>query len=234
MQAVELFEHKYQTPESRRTQVAAKCLVWLLGKEGKEIDPDYIQLADEKTPIVVDVMVERDLRKVLKDALAESQLKLDSWLLDDSEEGRMLREWWRVDAHGLRDYSVDPMLLVRRLTPTAVNGMIPLYHIAGTTLRFTTERDERGYVSRPDPTSFTHDLMVRLDKLEVRTHTDAGGEVKFLTYATEYHNDKGEHTSTTYDIIRSEANRLVTGDPKKSNHLPGWQRPAPPVEKVKS
>lgn len=229
MQTVELFENKYPTDESRRTQHAAKCLVWLLGKLGKDCDPRYVKVAEDKNPLVVDVMLERELRRQLEAVNTESQDKLDALLLDPSDEGKLLREWHRIDARALLDYSVDPMLLVRKLKRDAVNGMIPLHHVAGTCTNFTTTRTERGYISRPDPESFTHDLMVRIDALEVRTHVTAGGEVKFLTYVTEYRDDDGVH-SVTYDIIRSDAERLLVGDPKKTNHLPSWHRPAPKLE----
>lgn len=235
MQVVELFEHKYATDESHRTQKAAKCLVWVLTKHGKDVDPHYVTLANEKNPLVVDPMVERELRKQMKALLAEGQAKFDQLLLDPSAEGKLLRDWWRVDHHGTRDYSVDPLLLVRKLTPEAVNGMIPLYHIAGKYTKSIIEREGGDRISRADPDSKTHELMVRLDALEVRTHTDAGGEVTFLVYATKYHDNKGVHTSTTYDIIRTDGDRLVTGDPKKAGHLPGWQRPTPiPDGKAKS
>ena len=235
MQAVELFEHKYPTNESHRTQKAAKCLVWLLDRAGKDIDPHYVTVAEDKNPLTVDVMLERELRKQMKAILSEGQAKFDQLLLDPSAEGKLLRDWWRLDHHGVRDYSVDPLLLVRKLTPEAVDGMIPLYHIAGKFTKSIIEREGGDRISRADPDSKTHELMVRLDALEVRTHVDAGGEVTFLVYATKYHNKDGVHTSTSYDIIRTEGDILVTGDPKKAGHLPGWQLPTPtPEGKAKS
>lgn len=232
-QAVDLFENKYPTQESRRCQAAAQSLVWLLGKEGKEVDPGYVQVAQEKNPLLVDQAIDRDLRKLLAEIQEKGQEKLDAYLLEDSLEGRTLLEWWRVDHLARRDYSVVPMLLVRKLTPQAVDGMIPLHHIAGTCTKWINGRDDRGRFSKPDPESFTHDLMVRLDTLEVRTHEDAGGPVTFLTFATKYHNKDGDHTHTSYDIIRHDDLRLTTGDPKKTNHLPGWNRPVPVPEPAK-
>ncbi len=221
MQVAETYVSNYPTDETRRRMRAAKCLILVNTFLGKPISKELI--LDSENERCENFGVERDLRQTMADLYSKDITLHDKLLLSPEPAHVMLREWWVKDHVAVRDYSVEPSLLLREMINNKklnAGKFVPIKHVTGLPTKWITKGDR----SWPDPESKADTVLVELDALAVMsTEGIAAGTWMVIVKDSWSESKTHETTITTYDIVYAENGRLTTGHVKRPNHLPTTQ-----------
>lgn len=222
MQAAESYVSKFPTEETRRRMRAAQSLVFLSHSLGKEVSDELIEMS--KNELCDTFAHDRNLRNMMSELYDTDIERHDQLLLGSGADNVQLRAWWNRDCTGDRDYSAEPLLLLRQVLKDKkqlhAGRYVPIKHVTGKPTRWIREGD----LSWPDPKSKEYTVFVEPAALEARTKEGLGGG-KWLVIVQDSWSENLTHetTITTYDIVYAEDGKLTTGHVKRPNHLPTTQ-----------
>lgn len=222
MQVAETHVSNYANEETRRRMRAAQSLIFVSTVTEREISRELRE--DAKNERCESFAHDRNLRSLMSE-LHDTNIELhDQLLLGTTEDHVQLRAWWNRDQKGDRDYSAEPLLLLRQILKDKKQlhsgRYVPIKHVTGKPTRWIREGDR----SWPDPKSKEYVVFVEPAALEARTKEGLGGG-KWLVIVQESwsENKQRECTITTYDIVYAENGQLTTGHVTRPNHLPTTQ-----------